>query len=99
MISSGVIPPPDKSSSAVSHLIDFANATRLRNTPADISRPEYRVPCGNLPPRYNICPIDPVDLVTERDGSREPPHEVGSRAVMVAEAPQGIEGGHVQRAR
>jgi hypothetical protein len=27
MISSGVIAPPDKSSSAVSHLIDFANAT------------------------------------------------------------------------
>jgi hypothetical protein len=27
MISSGVIPPPDESSSAVSHLIDLANAT------------------------------------------------------------------------
>jgi len=25
----------------------------------------------NLPPRYNICPTDPVDVVTEREGSRD----------------------------
>ena len=25
----------------------------------------------NLPPRYNICPTDPVDVVTERDGNRD----------------------------
>ncbi len=28
------------------------------------------VPPHNLPPRYNICPTDPVDVVTERDGQR-----------------------------
>jgi SOS response associated peptidase (SRAP) len=25
----------------------------------------------NLPPRYNICPTDPVDVVTESEGSRD----------------------------
>jgi putative SOS response-associated peptidase YedK len=30
-----------------------------------------KLPPHNLPPRYNICPTDPVDLVTERDGSRD----------------------------
>jgi putative SOS response-associated peptidase YedK len=25
----------------------------------------------NLPPRYNICPTDPVDVVTEREGVRD----------------------------
>ena len=62
----------------------------------------YRVtmqaPPHNLPPRYNICPTDPVDVVSERDGSRD---FVRMRwelcAGVVAEAPQGIEGGHVQR--
>jgi hypothetical protein len=29
-----------------------------------------KAPPYNLPPRYNICPTDPVDAVTERDGSR-----------------------------
>jgi putative SOS response-associated peptidase YedK len=29
------------------------------------------VPPHNLPPRYNICPTDPVDVVTERDGKRD----------------------------
>jgi hypothetical protein len=28
-------------------------------------------PPKNLPPRYNICPADPVDGVTEREGSRD----------------------------
>ena len=28
-------------------------------------------PPHNLPPRYNICPTDPVDVVTEREGSRD----------------------------
>jgi putative SOS response-associated peptidase YedK len=28
-------------------------------------------PPHNLPPRYNICPTDPVDVVTERQGSRD----------------------------
>ena len=30
-----------------------------------------KVPPHNLPPRYNICPTDPVDVVTEREGSRD----------------------------
>jgi putative SOS response-associated peptidase YedK len=30
-----------------------------------------KAPPHNLPPRYNICPTDPVDVVTERDGSRD----------------------------
>jgi putative SOS response-associated peptidase YedK len=25
----------------------------------------------NLPPRYNICPTDPVDVVTESNGVRD----------------------------
>ena len=28
-------------------------------------------PLHNMPPRYNICPTDPVDVVTEIDGKRE----------------------------
>ena len=34
------------------------------------SRLTIKAPPYNLPPRYNICPTDPVDAVTERDGSR-----------------------------
>jgi putative SOS response-associated peptidase YedK len=30
-----------------------------------------KAPPHNLPPRYNICPTDPVDVVTEREGSRD----------------------------
>jgi hypothetical protein len=45
-----------------------------------------KAPPYNLPPRYNICPTDPVDAA------------VGTRTVVVAEAPQGIEGGQIQRA-
>jgi putative SOS response-associated peptidase YedK len=30
-----------------------------------------KAPPHNLPPRYNICPTDPVDVVTERDGNRD----------------------------
>jgi putative SOS response-associated peptidase YedK len=26
----------------------------------------------NLQPRYNVCPTDPIDVVTERDGKRDP---------------------------
>jgi putative SOS response-associated peptidase YedK len=28
-------------------------------------------PSHNLQPRYNICPTDPIDVVTERDGKRD----------------------------
>ena len=28
-------------------------------------------PPHNMPPRYNVCPTDPVDVVRERDGNRE----------------------------
>jgi putative SOS response-associated peptidase YedK len=28
-------------------------------------------PPHNMPPRYNICPTDPVDTIVERDGKRE----------------------------
>ena len=58
-----------------------------------------QAPPHNLPPRYNICPTDPVDVVTERDGNRDFVRmRWGLVAIMVAEAPQGIEGGHFQRA-
>jgi putative SOS response-associated peptidase YedK len=30
-----------------------------------------QAPPHNLPPRYNICPTDPVDVMTEREGSRD----------------------------
>jgi putative SOS response-associated peptidase YedK len=30
-----------------------------------------KAPPHNMPPRYNICPTDPVDVVTERDGNRD----------------------------
>jgi putative SOS response-associated peptidase YedK len=28
-------------------------------------------PPHNLPPRYNVCPTDPVDVITEHDGARD----------------------------
>jgi putative SOS response-associated peptidase YedK len=28
-------------------------------------------PPHNMPPRYNVCPTDPVDTIVERDGKRE----------------------------
>jgi putative SOS response-associated peptidase YedK len=28
-------------------------------------------PPHNLQPRYNVCPTDPIDVVTERDGKRD----------------------------
>src|SRR5438132_12978966 len=28
------------------------------------------VPPHNLRPRFNVCPTDPIDVVTERDGKR-----------------------------
>jgi hypothetical protein len=34
-------------------------------------RLKMKGPPHNLPPRYNICPTDPVDVVTERYGSRD----------------------------
>src|SRR5262249_7549624 len=30
-------------------------------------------PPHNLRPRYNVCPTDPVDVVTADDGKRAPP--------------------------
>ena len=30
-----------------------------------------KAPPHNMPPRYNVCPTDPVDVVRERDGERE----------------------------
>ena len=30
-----------------------------------------KAPPHNMPPRYNVCPTDPVDVVRERDGNRE----------------------------
>ena len=58
-----------------------------------------KVPPHNLPPRYNVCPTDPVDVVTERDGNRDLVRmRWRTRAVVVAETPQGTEGGHVHAA-
>ncbi len=30
-----------------------------------------KAPPHNMPPRYNVCPTEPVDVVRERDGERE----------------------------
>jgi putative SOS response-associated peptidase YedK len=38
---------------------------------ARLYRLTMKAPPHNLPPRYNICPTDPVDVVTEREGSRD----------------------------
>jgi len=29
------------------------------------------LPAGNTRPNYNVCPTYPIDVVTERDGTRE----------------------------
>jgi putative SOS response-associated peptidase YedK len=51
-------------------------------------RPSTQLPSHNLPPRYNICPTDPVDAVIgTRRQSRLRPHAVETRAVVVAETP------------
>jgi putative SOS response-associated peptidase YedK len=50
-----------------------------------------KAPPHNLPPRYNICPTDPVDVLTERESSRDfvrmrwPGHRV--RLVKAASRP------------
>jgi putative SOS response-associated peptidase YedK len=28
-------------------------------------------PPHNLPPNYNVCPTDPIDVVTQQDGKRD----------------------------
>ena len=38
---------------------------------ARLYRLTIKAPPHNLPPRYNICPTDPVDVVTQRDGNRD----------------------------
>ena len=44
-----------------------------------------------LPSSGNICPTDPVDAVTERDGNRDFVRlRWGNRAVVVAEARQDL---------
>ena len=57
-----------------------------------------KAPPHNLPPRYNICPTDPVDAVIEPEAIATSSACGGDSCVVVAEAPQGFEGGHVQRA-
>jgi putative SOS response-associated peptidase YedK len=46
----------------------------VKTTWAEIVAP-YRLaldrPPHNLQPRYNVCPTDPIDVVTERDGGRD----------------------------
>jgi putative SOS response-associated peptidase YedK len=32
---------------------------------------DARPSAAQLQPRYNVCPIDPIDVVTERDGKRD----------------------------
>ena len=43
---------------------DLAEIVALYKLTAD--RPPH-----NLQPRYNVCPTDPIDVVTERDGKRD----------------------------
>jgi putative SOS response-associated peptidase YedK len=39
---------------------------------AEIGSAAYaRRPPHSLLPRYNVCPTDPIDAVTERDGKRD----------------------------
>ena len=56
-------------------------------------------PPHNLQPRYNVCPTDPIDVVTERDKTRLGVDALGSGALVVVQATQGAAGDDVQRPR
>jgi putative SOS response-associated peptidase YedK len=45
--------------------------TRAERLAVQLYRLTIKAPPHNLPPRYNICPTDPVEVVTERDGNRD----------------------------
>ena len=50
-------------------------------------------PGRNPQPRYNICPTDTIDAVTERDGKRElVPMRWGERFVVIGFVPEGSSG-------
>src|SRR6185312_9654926 len=56
-------------------------------------------PPHNLRPRYNVCPTDPVDVVTAADGqARACDHALGIGALVVEQAAQRTPDGDVQRA-
>ena len=55
-----------------------------------LSRPPH-----NLQPRYNVCPTDPIDVVTEREGRRDLVRALGLGALVVEQAAQRIEDGDV----
>jgi putative SOS response-associated peptidase YedK len=57
-------------------------------------------PPHNLRPRYNLCPTDPVDVVTADEDKRElTPMRWRLVPAMVEQAAQGIAGRDVQRSR
>jgi len=43
----------------------------IRDEIERLYRLTMKAPPHNLRPRYNICPTDPVDVLTEREGSRD----------------------------
>jgi putative SOS response-associated peptidase YedK len=54
-------------------------------------------PPHNLRPRYNVCPTDPVDVVTANDGRRElVTMRWGLVPLVVEQAAKGNAGGDVQ---
>ena len=56
-------------------------------------------PPHNLRPRYNVCPTDPVDVVTAEDGKRDLVTDaLGPHPALVEQNHQRREDGDVQRA-
>ena len=57
-------------------------------------------PPHNLRPRYNVCPTDPVDVVTAEDGKRDlVPMRWGLSPALVEQDHQRSEDGDLQRPR
>jgi putative SOS response-associated peptidase YedK len=50
---------------------DGESNTRAERLAVRLCGLTIQAPPQNLPPRYNICPTDPVDVVTESDGNRD----------------------------
>jgi putative SOS response-associated peptidase YedK len=66
-----MLAPPRGSSR---YILGMCRRFTNKMTWAEIVAP-YRLtmnaPPHNLPPRYNICPADPIDVVREMDSQRE----------------------------
>lgn len=59
-----------------------------------------KAPPHNLPPRYNICPTDPVDVVRVIDAGRElMPMRWGLGPAVVVKIAKRAADGHIQCSR